>query len=66
MMTPPQKRKKEEREAKRVTLDSRHQHLFSTVGTKLQMGETEVEDFILEGDQVSQSTSTDCISWNVQ
>jgi len=43
---------KEEREAKRASLDARHQHIFATVATKLQMNESEVEDFILEGDQV--------------
>ena len=48
----PQQKLKEEKEAKRATLDSRHQFLFSTVATKLRIPENEVEDFILEGTQV--------------
>ena len=48
-----QQKQKEEKEAKRATLDSRHQFLFSTVATKLCIPENEVEDFILEGTQVN-------------
>lgn len=48
-----QQKLKEEKEAKRATLDSRHQHLFSTVATKMQLQDSEVEDYILEGDQVN-------------
>lgn len=48
-----QQKLKEEKEAKRATLDSRHQFLFSTVATKLRIPESEVEDFILEGTQVA-------------
>lgn len=47
-----QQRLKEEKEAKRTLLDSRHQFLFGNVATKLQMEESKVEDFVLEGDQV--------------
>ena len=43
---------KEEREAKRATLDSRHQYLFSAVATKLRIGENDVEEYILDGDQL--------------
>ena len=49
---------KEEKEAKRATFDARHQHLFSTVATKLQMQDSEVEDFIIEGDQAGLSSHT--------
>lgn len=56
-----QQKLKEERDAKRVTLDTRHQHIFSTVATKLQMEETEVEDFILDGDQVSTAILASCV-----
>ena len=52
-----QQKLKEEREAKRATLDNRHQHIFSTVATKLRMKESEIEDFILEGDQVGSVTT---------
>lgn len=48
----PQQKLKEEREAKRATLDSRHQYLFSAVATKLRIGENDVEEYILDGDQV--------------
>ena len=48
----PQQKLKEEKEAKRATLDSRHQFLFGTVATKLRITESEVEDFIIEGTQV--------------
>ena len=47
-----QQRLKEEKEVKRATLDSRHQYVFSVVATKLCLEESQVEDFVLEGDQV--------------
>jgi len=50
-----QQKLKEEREAKRATLDSRHQYLFSAVATKLCVGENDVEEYILDGNQVSWS-----------
>jgi hypothetical protein len=43
---------KEERESKRATLDARHQHIFSTVATKLQVEDVDVENFVLDGDKV--------------
>lgn len=47
-----QQKLKEEKEAKRALIDPRHQHLFSSVATKLSLEDAEVEEFILEGDQV--------------
>ena len=44
---------KEEKETKRATLDSRHQYLFGAMATKLGLEESAVEEFLLEGDQVS-------------
>jgi dynein heavy chain len=43
---------KEEKEAKRASLDARHQYIFASIATKLSLEDTEVEDFILEGDQL--------------
>lgn len=47
-----QQQLKEAREAKRATLDARHQHLFASIATRLGMEDSEVEDFMLEGEQV--------------
>lgn len=44
---------KEEREAKRASLDGRHEFILSTVGDKLGMTIEETEDFMLVDDQVS-------------
>ena len=44
---------KEAKEAKRGTLDARHQHLVSSIATRLGLEDAEVEEFILEGDQVT-------------
>jgi hypothetical protein len=43
---------KEEREAKRSTLDERHYHLFEIVGNRVGVEKLEVEDAILDGAQV--------------
>ena len=43
---------KEEKDAKRTQLDSRHQYLFGSIGAKLGLEESEVENFVLEGNQV--------------
>ncbi len=43
---------KEDREAKRATMDQRHHYLFSSLGAKLGMEESQVEDYMLDGDQV--------------
>ena len=39
-------------------MDSRHQHLFSAIAAKLGMEESQVEDFMLEGEQVRMRDST--------
>ena len=44
---------KEEREAKRNSLDDRHAHLFQIVADRLGLDKNEVEDFVLEGNQVN-------------
>ncbi len=48
-----QQKLKEEREAKRGSLDARHQHVFGAIATKLDMEDSAVEEFMLEGAQVS-------------
>lgn len=47
-----QQRLKEEKEAKRAHLDSRHDYLFAIVASCIDLDKTEVEDAILEGNQV--------------
>ncbi len=54
-----QQKLKEEKEAKKATLDSRHQYIFSVVATKLCLEDSLVEDFALEGDQVRISSFID-------
>ncbi len=49
-----QQKAREEREAKRATMDQRHQYLFSSLGAKLGMDESQVEVYMLDGDQVEQ------------
>lgn len=45
---------KEEREAKRASMDQRNQYLFSALGAKLGMEESQVEEYMLDGNQVEQ------------
>lgn len=54
-MTLLQMRAREEREAKRSKMDGRHEFILSTVADNLDMTIEEVEDFMLEGTQVSYS-----------
>ncbi len=46
-------RLKEEKEAKRATLDERHTYLFTIVSDRLGLEYPEVEDSIIEGTQVN-------------
>jgi len=43
---------KEESEAKRLAMDSRHHFIISIIADKLEMNSSEVEDHLLEGHQV--------------
>lgn len=52
---------KEEREAKRATMDGRHEFILSTIGDKLGMTVEEAEDFMLVGDQVSLNGRKACL-----
>nr|WAW84836.1 axonemal dynein heavy chain C [Halisarca dujardinii] len=49
-----QQKQKEEREAKRQSLDARHQFVISTMVSKISMEPSEVEEFLLDGDQIAQ------------
>lgn len=49
---------KEESDAKRQTLDSRHQFIITAIADKLEMNNNEVEDLLLEGNQVHNECST--------
>ncbi|XP_057352291.1 dynein axonemal heavy chain 5 isoform X2 [Manis pentadactyla] len=51
VMDKPQ-RLKEEKEAKRARLDSRHDYLFAIVASCVDLNKTEVEEAILEGNQI--------------
>lgn len=44
---------REEREARRATMDGRHEYVLSTVADRLQMSMEDAEEFMLDGDQVS-------------
>jgi len=43
---------KEESDAKRLSLDGRHQFIITAIADKLEMNSNEVEDLLLEGNQV--------------
>jgi len=43
---------REEREARRATMDGRHEYVLSTVADRLQMSMEDAEEFMLDGDQV--------------
>lgn len=43
---------KEESDAKRQSLDGRHQFIITAIADKLEMNSNEVEDLLLEGNQV--------------
>ena len=47
---------REEKEAKRATMDGRHEYILSTVSERLGMSIEDVEEFMLEGSQVGWST----------
>lgn len=49
-----QQRLQEEREAKRATMDGRHEYILSMVADKLDMKPEVAEDFILEGEQLKE------------
>ena len=57
---PAQQKLREEREGKRASLDARHQYLCGILGMKLDMEDSQVEEFLLEGDQVSLSIVARC------
>ncbi len=44
---------KEERDAKRATLDDRHYHVFQIVADRLGIDKNEVEESALDGNQVN-------------
>lgn len=48
-----QQKAREELEAKRARLDGRHAYLFSTIADKLAIEVEQIENFMLEGNQVS-------------
>ena len=48
-----QQRMREERDAKRATMDGRHDFILSTVAERLGMKQDDVEEFMLDDDQVS-------------
>ena len=47
-----QQKMKEESDAKRQSLDGRHQFIITAIADKLEMNNNEVEDLLLEGNQV--------------
>ena len=47
---------REEKEAKRATMDGRHEYILSTVSERLGMSIEDVEEFMLEGNQVGIAT----------
>lgn len=47
-----QQKVKEERDAKRATMDGRHDYILSTVAERLGMKQDDVEEFMLDDDQV--------------
>ena len=48
---------KEESDAKRQSLDGRHQFIITAIADKLEMNNNEVEDLLLEGNQVYMMSS---------
>lgn len=48
-----QQKLREEREARRATMDGRHEYLLSTVAERLEMSLEDAEEFMLDGDQVN-------------
>ena len=44
---------REEREAKRATMDGRHEYILSTVADRIGMTMDDAEEFMLDGDNVS-------------
>ena len=49
---------REEREAKRATMDGRHEYILSTVADRLGMTVDDAEEFMLDGDQVDINSTT--------
>ena len=47
-----QQKVREEREARRATMDGRHDFILSTVADRLGMKQDDAEEFMLDGDQV--------------
>ena len=47
-----QQKLREEREARRATMDGRHEYLLSTVAERLEMSVEDAEEFMLDEDQV--------------
>lgn len=43
---------REEREARRASMDGRHEYVLSTVADRLEMSMEDAEEFMLDGDQV--------------
>ena len=44
---------REEHEAKRATMDGRHEYILSTVADRIGMTMDDAEEFMLDGDNVS-------------
>ncbi len=51
-----QSKLREEREAKRATMDGRHDYILSTVSERLGMSIEDAEEFMLEGEQVRETS----------
>lgn len=47
---------REEREAKRASMDGRHEYILSTVAERIGMSMDDAEEFMLDGDNVSLCT----------
>ena len=58
-----QQRVREEREAKRATMDGRHDFILSTVAERLGIKQDDAEEFMLDDDQVPY-TFLQYSSWN--
>lgn len=43
---------REEREARRASMDGRHEYVLSTVADRLEMSMEDAEEFMLDGEQV--------------
>ena len=49
---------REEREAKRATMDGRHEYILTTIADRLGMTIEDAEEFMLDGDHVTTCNCT--------